>query len=140
MSTSAKLGLGTALKIGNGASPEVFTTIEEIIDQIEGPQEEAPQVDATHMQSTKRDYIAGIPDAGRLRFKMNARPTATGQAAVYTSFNAGSTVNYQLVFPSGITRTGAFAAIVLRHAQSFPVNGVITVDVELQISGAITWS
>ena len=59
--TTGILGLGLALKMGNGSSPQTFTTLAQAND-VSGFGQEAPLVDVTHYQSTNREYIQGIPD------------------------------------------------------------------------------
>ena len=57
MTTEGVVGLGTLLKIGDGASPETFTAIAEVKD-ITGPNMSMEFAEFTHQQSTDgyREY------------------------------------------------------------------------------------
>ncbi len=74
--TLATLGLGAKLQRGDDASPEVFTTIGEITN-IPGVGEDAPDVDVTSHDSSRREYIAGIPDGSEITFQANWSGSAT---------------------------------------------------------------
>ena len=76
MTDNALLGIGSALQRGDGASPEVFTTIAEILS-IGGPSLTAGTVDATSMESLDRyaEFIAGLKDGGEVSFTIAFIPT-----------------------------------------------------------------
>ena len=65
MTTAAQIGAGTLFKRGDGASPEVFTTIAEVTS-VDGPTSVFDIIDVTTMESTgnDREFIAGKGDPG----------------------------------------------------------------------------
>jgi hypothetical protein len=67
---------GTALQIGNGGTPEAFTTIAEVIN-ISGPTLSLETIDVTSHGSTDawREFVAGLKDPGEITFDINFVPT-----------------------------------------------------------------
>ena len=55
MSSNALESQGMAIKRGDGASPEVFTTIPEV-RSINGPDGSASEIDVSDLSSTSREF------------------------------------------------------------------------------------
>lgn len=100
MSSNAISSLGALLKIGNGASVEVFTAIPELRN-INGPTMTAENIDVSHLGSTSgyRDYIAGFKEAGEISGEVNW--TQAGYATLLALFVSGALKNFLLVFSDG---------------------------------------
>lgn len=136
--TSAALGYGVKLKMGDAASPEVFTTIAEIKTLEDS--DTAETVEATNHDSTgsRREYIAGLIDGDDLSFTCNYLPTnATQSLAAGLRSKIGTTVNFRLEEPGNSTGM-QFAAVVVSASRSYPVDNVMEMQVTLQKSGAVT--
>src|SRR3546814_10372592 len=75
MTTEAKIGHGVHLARGDGASPQVFTNVAELID-LSTPSMTKDQVEATHTDSTDgfREFIPGPTDGGEFSATMNFIP------------------------------------------------------------------
>jgi predicted secreted protein len=102
MATGAKLAQGTQLQAGDGASPEVFTTIAEILS-IGGPSMSFGEVDVTNMDSTGsfREFIGGLGDAGKIEFTANyivTHATQDSGTGLWARFLAKTVSNYRVVF------------------------------------------
>ena len=142
--TGALLGIGSQLQRGDGASPEVFTTIAEITN-IGGPTLTAGTVDATNMDSPDRyaEFIAGLKDGGEVSFTLNFIPTeathivTTGFLADFVA-NPQPLRNYTLLFPDSPATSWTFAAIITAAGAAIPTDDKITMDVTLKVSGAPT--
>ena len=65
MATNAFLGGITFARKDTGVSPNVYRSIEEVID-LPNFGETAPLVKATHFASTAQEYIAGLADGDEL--------------------------------------------------------------------------
>ena len=133
---------GTLLKIGDGATPtEAFTTIAEVMD-ISGPEFTRDTEEVTNHSSTGgyKEYIATLKDAGNVSFDLNFTNAAT-QLALATDFENGTVRNFKIVFPlpTGNTTLG-FAGIVTNLGLDAPVQGILRRGVEIQVTGAGTWS
>src|SRR5690606_30062497 len=100
--SQAILGIETEVKIGNGASPEVFTLLPEI-KSISFGGFTAEEVDTTHMQSPNRyrEKRATLKDSTSVTLESHYLPENTAQQAVKTAFEALSVVNWTVETPDG---------------------------------------
>ena len=141
MPTGALLGLGTKIQKGDGTSPESFTTIAEV-GSITGPSQSNDFLDVTSMDSTAREFVAGLADPGEISFSTNYIPTNTTHKAVLTDFKDKSIDNYKLVFNDNATEgdksNWIFAAAVTQAEVTAPVDGVYQLAVTLKVTGSIT--
>lgn len=140
MPTSALKAQGCQLKIGNGASPEVFTAIAEILD-LNGPNRSVTMIDATTCDSTDEEFIAGVLKGGTVTFSCHLIPGSTGQDAVVTAFAAKTLKNFQVILSDSGTETFAFAAYISAlGGPQYAADGKVTRSITLQVSGAVTES
>jgi len=142
MSTSAKIGYGVLLKVGNGATPEVFTAIAELTN-ISGPGLTLDAVEATHTESPNayREYIAGLLDGGEISLEVNFLPgNATHAIAtgILGDHQNRTMRNFQVVWPDGSSTTWSFAALVTKAEPTAPLDNRMTMALTLKISGKPT--
>lgn len=137
MASAAVRGGGTLLKIGDGGSPESFTTIAEVGD-ITGPSMSADTIEVTSQDSTGgfKEYIAGFKDGGELSAPMNFVNSAA-QEALIDDFLASTKRNFQLVTTHGSPYTATFAGYITAIDHSFPINDKATRNVTIKITGAV---
>lgn len=133
---------GTLLKLGDGAGSEVFTTIAEVRD-IDGPGfSQGTEEVTSHDSNRRKEYIATLLDGGEVSFDLNffAHATQGPTGGLYEAFIDGEDHNFQMV----LTTTGDdqinFAAIVTAFEFTAPVEGVLTAECTLQLTGDWTWS
>jgi predicted secreted protein len=105
MTTLAKIGYGTLFKTGNGAAPEVFTTLAEVT-AITPPSMARDSVDASHEQSPDswREFIAGMKDGGEVSLDLNFVPGGTAAAALAAELDlegSEAVKNRQILFTDG---------------------------------------
>ena len=137
--TSAVLGSGATLQLGSGASPQVYTTVAEVLRC--GPIGSTnPEVDVTNLDSTAKEYIAGLADGNTVEFDVNYI-RGTQQDSLRTSQAAGSTVNMKMVWPTSPNTTAVFDLVLLQFemGETTP-DSQITASISGRISGSITWS
>jgi hypothetical protein len=134
--TAAVLGAGSALKLGNGASPEVFTTIAEILRC--GPiGSVTPEVDVTNLDSTAKEYIGGLPDGASVEFEGNWTK-ATQQTALRDA--VGTTKNFVMEWADSPASSASFAMVVLGFSMGETTpESQLTFTVQGRITGDITW-
>jgi hypothetical protein len=140
MSTSAFLGSQTLLKLGDGASPEVFTTIGEVTN-VDPIAQRKDLVEVTHLLSTAKEYIGGLPDGQPINFSCNFLPTNTQQLALLTAAASITTAkSFKYVLPSGGgSLTFSFSALVLGTGVGPTTPNTATkLNVELKVTGSIT--
>lgn len=139
--TDALASYSALIKIGDGADPEVFTTIAEVMD-ISGPSLALNTAEVTsHDSGGWKEIIGTILDAGEVSFDINFVPTnATHSqgAGLISDMLARTLRNFQIVFPDSGSTTWEFAALVTGFEPSAPVDGALTASVTLEISGQPT--
>lgn len=138
MASSAIAVQGTLVQRGNGATPEVFTTIGEVTG-IPGLGGAAPNfTEVTHLLSTRKEYRRGLPDEGEITLPMNLIPTDPAQIGLWADLDSGDVRNFKITFKDG--STVQFGAIVSQLPIAGERDGVLTVDAVLRITGVITRS
>jgi predicted secreted protein len=140
MTTAARLGYGTKLKMGDGATPtEAFTEIAEIKSLEDS--DSAEQVEVTNHQSagSRREYINGLIDGDEITFTVNYDPDGATHNNItgLRSKVGGAAVNFQLEEP-GNTLGMQFAALVMSCGRSYPVDAAMEMQVTLKKTGAVT--
>ena len=137
--TSAVLGSGATLQLGSGASPQVYTTIAEVLRV--GPIGSSnPEVDVTNLDSTAKEYIAGLADGNTVEFEMNWVAGNTQQQSLRTSQASGSTINMKMVWPVSPETTAQFDLVLLDFSMGDTTpEAQVTATVSGRISGSIAW-
>lgn len=138
--TAAVLGSGATLGLGDGASPQVYTTIAEVLRC--GPIGSSnPEVDVTNLDSTAKEYIAGLADGNNVEFECNWVVGNTEQQSLRTSQAAGSTVNLQMIWDTSPQTSAKFDLVLLdfEMGETTPEQQ-ITARVSGRISGSIAWT
>ena len=142
--SSAIKARGTKIKIGDGGTPETFTTIAEVTD-ISGPTDDTEEIEVTNHDSPAgtKEVIMGDRDLGTLTFSGNFIPTnathdwLTGMVAVH---KAGTKHNFQLVYPDVGNTTRAFQAYIKTLTVKAASKAVLSFDGTLRITGDDTWT
>jgi hypothetical protein len=140
--STGKVGLGTVFKVGDGASPEAFTAVANVVSiNLSGRSVE--EVDFTHLASDAgfREFRAGFKDPGELSMTLHFNPsdaTHDGTTGLESKLLSGATFNWQ------IDMSGAGFAYIIQGAGyvsggDFTLSGEdpITYDATIRISGDI---
>lgn len=144
MPTLAKLGYGSLLKKGNGASPEVFNTIAEVME-VSGFGAERALIEVTNFDSANsfREYIAGMKDGVQFTIKATFLPNTTSQdfsTGLGGDFEAGTAKNFKLIM-TGTLGTFTFAALVLGwKPDTISPTGAITATFTFKVTGSISYA
>ncbi len=136
------IGYGTLVKRGDGGSPEVFTTIAEVIE-VGTPEQETSDIEFTHMESPNsfKEYKPGLKEPGEVSMKCNAVLTNSTQNAttgIIADQLNGTTRNWKIVFPD--LTTCSFSGYVKKVKVEPPINDRETLSFTIKISGPATWS
>jgi hypothetical protein len=139
MTTKASIGAGTLLQRGNGAVPEVFTSLGELLD-IKGPALSRDLPDATNMGSPnqREEVIPGILKTGTVDYQLQFVRGDVQQTGLIADIKNGTLRNFQIVLEDDPTNPIAFAAYVQKANLGLPVSGKKTLDISLKISGDFT--
>lgn len=140
MSTLTAIGMGCQFKIGNAASPEVFTAVAEVTG-ITGPGYSRDAVDATHTDSPgqRREFLPGLSDEGEFSISLNF---ASASYTVLNGEKAKTTpTNYQVVFPTSPTVTWTFAGFITAlEATAGDIGDVMSATATFKITSVPTLS
>ena len=152
MSSKAKLGVRTQLKIGDGASPEVFTTIAEILTlKFSGKKVDLVKVSNQDSSADANgqyfhEYITGFADGGTCDFTANFIPNDTSQDSFFNKLD-GKPHNFKIVLPNNPTSsplttygTYAFAGYIIEDSLDFPIDKQMTKSGKIQITGPVTYT
>ncbi len=137
MSDQASIGYGILLKRGDGATPEVFTTISGLTKPAL-PNIKRDSIDATDTESPNRyrEFIPGLLDAGELALEFEERLGDTNQLLLDTDLNNPVLRNYQMVAPDNASTTWSFTGFITNIDRSpAPIDGKMMKNVTFKISG-----
>jgi len=138
--TLAILGSGATLQLGSGASPQVYTTIAEVLRC--GPIGATnPEVDVTNLDSTAKEFIAGLAEGNNVEFDVNWISDNTEQISLRTSVDAGDTVNLRMVWQTSPLTNAQFDLVLLTFELSeTTAESQIMASISGRITGTIVWS
>lgn len=139
MTQLARTGIGGTLEVGNGASPEVFTAIAEIVS-VDGPSLSIEEKDATTLDSGGvKQSIPGLVDYGQLDVELLFTKHST-HTALRGDATGRTERNYRITFPTSPVTVGAFAGYVNKWGQNMNPTDAMKANVGLKINSAIAWS
>lgn len=123
---------GTKLRIGNTASPPVFTQVKELVsfNAFDG---EAATIDVTNMDSTAREYLMGLPDFGGFTGQFNYLPKDPGHQAMRTAKQARAKRPFEFELSDGSLYT--FEAFVTAAPLSGGVDAKVDGSFSLLVTG-----
>ncbi len=137
MATQAVTAHGTLLKVGDGAVPEVFVTIAEVLD-ISGPGTTLNTEDATnHDSGGWREPVPTLLEGGEVTFDINYYHGTT-QTSMRQDMEARTRRTYQMVLPTTPIETLKFNGYVTNFEYSAPVEGILRASCTIMVTGPIT--
>lgn len=131
--SNATNSVGTTLK--KGAS-----TVAELRD-VNGVDMTAETIDVTTLSSTGgyREFISGFIDPGEVAISGFFYPGDTnGQYAMHTAFDGKTIDTYTITFPASMGTTWTFTGYVTKFKTGAVVEGAVTFEASLKISGKPT--
>ncbi|RJP53626.1 MAG: hypothetical protein C4583_04370 [Anaerolineaceae bacterium] len=140
--TQALSSFGTFVKMGDGGSPETFTTVAEVGDiDLPGIKQLTEEV-TSHDSGGWDEHIGILLSGGEPKFPINWVPThathdeTTGMLAAILN---KTRKNWKIVLPNSI-KTFSFTAMLTEFKPKAAVKGKLAADITLKISGAVTVS
>lgn len=142
MPSNAIAALGLLVKIGDGATPEVFTTIAELFD-ITGPSFSLDVADVTNQVSTGNweEALPTVIRSGEVTFDIGFIPTNathSQSAGLIADLKNRTKRNFQFVFPDTGATLWSFAAFVTGFEPAGAVADALRASVTLKITGQPT--
>ncbi len=143
MPSSAFWAYGSTLQLGDGATPEVFTSIAEVLE-LTPPQMSRDEIDVTSHASADgyREFIGGLRDGGDVSVTCNWLPTNTTQdstTGVLSTFNDNENHNWKIILPNTLA-TVAFTGFVMDFSPDTPLEEQGKVEFTIKVSGKPTVS
>lgn len=140
---TAWISNGATIAVGDGASPEVFTTIGEVLT-IDGPKESRPVIDTSTLSSSIRTGKVGLRDGGTVSVTCHLDPATTSQDTVYTHFTAATATekNYRITLTdTAPAETITFSAIVQEYGgPEISIDETIKLSFTLKVISAPTYA
>lgn len=130
---------GKTITYTGTATPVKYTQIKEC-KSFKGFDGEASEIDVTSLDSTAKEFLAGLRDYGGIDFEMNWLPDDTGQVALRAAADAGTTKNWKLTLVSGTNDVASFAGFVKSVPISGGVDAAVAGSFRIRITGAVTWA
>jgi len=128
-------GSALLVKVGNAASPEVFTTVAGLRDTSISINSE--MIDVTNKDSSRVRTL--LANAGIKSFTISGSGIFTDGASeqtILTNFSASTHKNYQFLVPDFNTFTGAFQVTAIDYAGTY--NDAVTYSMTFESAGAVT--
>lgn len=144
MASSAISGFGTLVKIGDGGSPEAFTTIAELKNiKLPGVKNTIVEVTSHSSPGGIKERLAVLGEITEMSFDLNFIPT--GATHSYTSGLLKDALNrtkrnFKVVLPDGGGTTWQGAAYVEEFTPEAPVDGVLKASIKLTPAGQWTFA
>ena len=136
MSTNALESQGMVIQKSDGASPEVYTTIDEVTS-IGGPDGSASEIDKSDLSSTAKVFGMGLKDNGSVALEIMYIPSNTQHAAMRTDWGNRAAGNYKILFTDSPQTTWTFNAYVQNFSISAAIDATLTGSVSLRINGDV---
>lgn len=141
MPITPKSGFGAQIKIGNGASPEVFNTILGVRN-LQGPAQDTEIIDATSHSSSGsyREKVASFKDPGNVTFDLLFDSTDTYHQQLFTEYGDRTLVNFRQIMPDAGAQQFDYAGFVKSINPGAPIDDVLSYAVTIEVSGPVTVS
>lgn len=135
MATEVTIGHGSSFAIGDGASPEVFTPLAEVIS-ITPPSDSLDIIDATNMDSADatREFIVGLRDPGECSIEMNFIPGSDADDDIQAFRDGRVAKNCRIIFPNNVSWT--FAGILTGYEPAVPLDDKMTATVTIKVTSS----
>lgn len=130
------------------ASPDstVFTIYTPVgqVTNFDGPGGEASVIDASHLKSTAKEKLMGLPDEGQFSFGLNFVPGNPGQIECRAARKDRNVRDFILMFSNDTATVNAdwatFQGFVLGFTVSGAVDDKVNASATIEITGEVTWS
>lgn len=137
MSCAAISAQGTKIEIGGTGSPTEFTEIGGV-KSYSGFDGQATEIETTCLQSTAKEYIAGLQDFGNIQLDININDNDAGQIVMRAAKAEASLRNFRITHPNGKIRN--FQGYVRSFTEQGGVDAAVAGTSTIRISGPVVYS
>ena len=117
-------------------SPSLRVLIGEVTD-FTGPGGSAAVIDVTHLKSTAKEKLIGLPDEGQISMNLNLDPADPGQREAWEARAGQEERTFELELTDVATTVLIFAGFVLEFSMSAGVDDKISASITIEITGSI---
>jgi len=118
-------------------SPATRALIGEVVD-FTGPGGQAAIIDVTHLKSTAKEKLVGLPDEGQISLNLNLDPSDTGQREAWEARAAQELRTFELELTDVAATVLVFTGFVLEFSLSAGVDDKISASITIEITGSVT--
>lgn len=134
---------GSLLQMGDGNTPENFTTVAEVLD-FATPAATRDRIDMTNHSSPGgyEDKIPTLKRTGDVTFDVNwipSDPTHDNATGLTSKYDSGDLVNWRIIASDEDQSEVLFAGYVMGFTGRLPVNGGGRGSVTIMPTGVVTW-
>jgi hypothetical protein len=134
---------GVKLQFGNGATPEIFTTIGQLAD-INGPSMSRDAIDVTTHDAPDKysKFIPGIRDGGEVTYAVNFDPalgTHDEVTGFIGQFNDELVHHYRILYPQSDLEGWSISGFITKLDFKTPIKEQNSGDITIKVSGKPTW-
>lgn len=127
---------GKTITAGSGtATPVSFTAIANLKD-FSGFDGAASEIDVTNLDSTAKEFLLGLTDAGQFTINIDYDNANAGHIALRAKQVSGASSNFKLTLPNSNVIT--FTGYVKKFSLAGGVDAVTKTAVDIRVSGAVT--
>ena len=121
---------------GSGtATPVSFTAVANMRD-FSGFDGSASEIDVTNLDSTAKEFLLGLTDAGQFTINIDYDNANAGHIALRAKQVSGASSNFKLTLPNSNVIT--FTGYVKKFSLAGGVDAVAKTAVDIRVSGAVT--
>ena len=137
MATNVGIGLGSEFWLDNASN--VLTQLDELLS-VTPPNPQIDDVEATHMGSTAKEFIAGLTDYGSGDFEFNYIPNNATDVLIRAAIADKVERSYKIVLPiaDGSTQEITGNCIVKGWVRSDPIADRMTATLTVRFTGSPT--
>lgn len=99
------------------------------------PDGETPELEVTDLDSTKKEFIAGLGDEGSFSFEAKELSADPGQVALLAAKDAGEVTALKVTLSNAVVLT--FDVIIKSMPVTVGVNGVLMTKVNTKVTGEV---
>ncbi|MDD2870237.1 phage tail tube protein [Neomegalonema sp.] len=135
---SSNAGIGWGIKLEQSADGTAWTELAEV-SHVTPPNYEAETIDVTHYQSEgkRREFISGLSDGGTGSITLNHVPGSATETLLISLQKSGEASKFRISWPKSGPKW-VFEGIVASYAIDPPVDGKMTAEVSIKVTGDTT--
>lgn len=98
---------------------------------------QASEIDVTNLSSVAKEIRLGLVDFGQIQLEADHNAADAGQAQLLVQYRSGATTPVILTLPNG--NAASFNCFVRKYGIQGGVDQVVKRQIDLRISGPVTW-